>query len=166
MTKEMMDGLPFRQRQVAELLLQGCTNKDIANDLGIAERTVKAHMAKMFLWFGIGNRSGIKRVRLAVLLNGYTKPAAWPTDRETRIIEAVALGFKDCEITKIVGLGSTRYLKELMRKIYDRLGVWNRVELALWYERSKQHESSAIRDTSSSVNVSDCAAVGECHMER
>jgi ATP/maltotriose-dependent transcriptional regulator MalT len=55
-----------RERQVAELLLQACSNREIAQALGMAERTVKAHLHKMFLKFGI--RGGIKRVRLAVLL--------------------------------------------------------------------------------------------------
>jgi DNA-binding NarL/FixJ family response regulator len=55
-----------RERQVVELLLQGCDNAEIARDLKIAERTVKADFNRLFLRFGI--KGGIKRVKLATLL--------------------------------------------------------------------------------------------------
>src|ERR1017187_8202497 len=54
-----------RERQIIGLLLQGCDNSEIARDLNIAERTVKAHFNRLFLRFGI--KSGIKRVKLATL---------------------------------------------------------------------------------------------------
>jgi DNA-binding CsgD family transcriptional regulator len=55
-----------RERQIIDLLLQGCDNSEIARDLHIAERTVKAHFNRMFLRFGI--KGGIKRVKLATML--------------------------------------------------------------------------------------------------
>src|SRR5579863_2433148 len=55
-----------REQQISELLLQGCDNSEIATQLNIAQRTVKAHFNRLFLRFGIKN--GIKRVKLATLL--------------------------------------------------------------------------------------------------
>ncbi|MBV8051209.1 MAG: helix-turn-helix transcriptional regulator [Acidobacteriaceae bacterium] len=55
-----------REQQIADLLLQGCDNSEIAKQLKMARRTVKAHFNRLFLRFGI--RSGIKRVKLATLL--------------------------------------------------------------------------------------------------
>jgi DNA-binding NarL/FixJ family response regulator len=55
-----------RERQVVELLLQGCDNADIARELNIALRTVKSHFNRLFLRFGI--TGGIKRVKLATYL--------------------------------------------------------------------------------------------------
>jgi DNA-binding NarL/FixJ family response regulator len=55
-----------RERQIIDLLLQGCDNSEIARDLHIAERTVKAHFNRLFLRFGI--KDGIKRVKLATML--------------------------------------------------------------------------------------------------
>jgi ATP/maltotriose-dependent transcriptional regulator MalT len=52
--------------QIVELLLQGCDNPEIARQLNIACRTVKAHFNRLFRRFGI--TSGIKRVKLATLL--------------------------------------------------------------------------------------------------
>ena len=55
-----------RERQIVELLLQGCDNAEIASQLNMARRTVKAHFNRLFLRFGING--GIKRVKLATLL--------------------------------------------------------------------------------------------------
>jgi len=56
-----------------------------------------------------------------------------PTTREYRVIELVAQGLKNAEVAKAVG--TTEYVvKNYLRSIYDKLGLWNRVELALWYE--------------------------------
>ena len=55
-----------REQQIVELLLQGCDNAEIAKQLKMARRTVKAHFNRLFLRFGITD--GIKRVKLATLL--------------------------------------------------------------------------------------------------
>src|SRR5579864_7206493 len=55
-----------REQQIAELLLQGCDNSEIAAQLKMARRTVKAHFNRLFHRFGIN--SGIKRVKLATTL--------------------------------------------------------------------------------------------------
>src|SRR6185295_7614888 len=55
-----------REQQIAELLLQGCDNAEIARQLKMARRTVKAHFNRLFLRFAI--TGGIKRVKLATIL--------------------------------------------------------------------------------------------------
>ena len=52
--------------QIVELLMQGCENPEIARQLHITCRTVKAHFNRLFRHFKI--TSGIKRVKLATLL--------------------------------------------------------------------------------------------------
>src|ERR1700726_839828 len=64
--KERWVRLGPRERQITELLLQGCDNAEIAKQLKMARRTVKAHFNRLFLRFGISG--GIKRVKLATLL--------------------------------------------------------------------------------------------------
>jgi len=59
-----------------------------------------------------------------------------PTATESRVIELVARGFKNSEVAREIG--TTEYMvKNYLRAIYDKLGLWNRVELALWYEARK-----------------------------
>ena len=56
-----------------------------------------------------------------------------PNQREQIIIQRVAEGCKNREIAD--SLGTTEHVvKNDLRLIYDKLGLWNRVELALWYE--------------------------------
>lgn len=55
-----------RDQQVLNLLLQGCSNKEIAGQLKISPRTVKQHLRTLFLRAGI--REGRKRVKLAIAL--------------------------------------------------------------------------------------------------
>jgi DNA-binding NarL/FixJ family response regulator len=63
------------------------------------------------------------------------------SEREQRIIELVADGLKNKEVAD--ALGTTEHVvKNYLRVIYDKLGLWNRVELALWYE-ARRHEQRA-----------------------
>lgn len=55
------------------------------------------------------------------------------THRENRIIALVSQGLKNKEIAAATGT-TEHVIKNYLRVIYDKLGMWNRVELALWYE--------------------------------
>ena len=55
-----------RDEQVLKLLVQGCSNKEIAEQLNISPRTVKQHLRTLFLRAGI--RDGRKRVKLATAM--------------------------------------------------------------------------------------------------
>ena len=45
-----------REKEVLELLVAGRSNKEIGSPLGIGERTVKAHVAKLLRKVGVQNR--------------------------------------------------------------------------------------------------------------
>ncbi len=51
-----------RDEQVLKLLVQGCSNNEIASELKISPRTVKQHLRTLFL------RAGIKQGRRRVIL--------------------------------------------------------------------------------------------------
>jgi len=55
-----------RDGQVLQLLVQGCSNKEIAAQLHISPRTVKQHLRTLFLRAGI--HEGRKRVKLAIAI--------------------------------------------------------------------------------------------------
>jgi DNA-binding NarL/FixJ family response regulator len=59
-----LDVLTRMERKVAELVARGQTNLEIAADLDIAERTVKAHLTAIYDKVGVGNR-----LSLALLVN-------------------------------------------------------------------------------------------------
>jgi DNA-binding NarL/FixJ family response regulator len=58
------------------------------------------------------------------------------SSRENDIIRLVASGLNNRSVA--TELGTTEYvIKNYLRTIYDKLGVWNRTELALWYEANR-----------------------------
>lgn len=60
-----------------------------------------------------------------------------PSPRQRQVIALVAQGLKNSEVAAVIG--TTEYVvKNHLRIIYDKLGFWNRVELALWYESRRQ----------------------------
>ena len=72
-----------RDEQVLKLLVQGCSNKEIAAQLKISPRTVKQHLRTLFLRAGI--RDGRKRVKLTAaprstqnqaFIEGHLRPSA------------------------------------------------------------------------------------------
>lgn len=58
-----LDSLTPREREVAHLIGDGATNKEIASRLNVTQRTVKAHLTAVFRKLGISNR-----LQLALLL--------------------------------------------------------------------------------------------------
>jgi two-component system nitrate/nitrite response regulator NarL len=65
-----------------------------------------------------------------------------PSEREQRVIQLVAQGLKNREVASEIGT-TEHVVKNYLRVIYDKLGLWNRVELALWYE-SRQIPSQLV----------------------
>jgi len=63
---------------------------------------------------------------------GETAPPHGPSEREQLIIQRVAEGCKNREIADAIGT-TEHMVKNYLRVIYDKLGMWNRVELALWH---------------------------------
>jgi len=59
-----LDKLSQRERQVAEAVARGSTNKEIARVMGITERTVKAHLSAAFEKLGVRDR-----MQLSLLVN-------------------------------------------------------------------------------------------------
>jgi DNA-binding NarL/FixJ family response regulator len=55
------------------------------------------------------------------------------TEKELRIAHAIWRGLTNRMVSQEMG-NSEAMIKNYLRGIYDKLGLWNRVELALWYE--------------------------------
>ncbi|TDV57600.1 helix-turn-helix transcriptional regulator [Actinophytocola oryzae] len=51
--------LTKREREIAELVRDGLTNRQISRTLFIAEKTVEMHLTKLFGKLGVGNRAGV-----------------------------------------------------------------------------------------------------------
>jgi DNA-binding NarL/FixJ family response regulator len=64
-TGPALEMLSQRERQVAEAVARGATNKEIARVMNITERTVKAHLSAAFEKLGVRDR-----MQLSLLVNG------------------------------------------------------------------------------------------------
>jgi DNA-binding CsgD family transcriptional regulator len=63
-------GLTRRQREIVELVLAGCPNKNIANNLGISQRTVENHRASIMRKTGSKSLPALVRVGFAASWTG------------------------------------------------------------------------------------------------
>jgi len=50
-----------REQEVLDCVLQGCSNKEIAAKLNVAERTVKFHVSSLLAKFGVADRVALSR---------------------------------------------------------------------------------------------------------
>ena len=54
--KKTKNDLTPREQDVLRLLGKGCTNKEIAQDLFISEKTVKSHLSRIFKKLNVSRR--------------------------------------------------------------------------------------------------------------
>ena len=56
---EGLDSLSGREREVADLVALGRTNKEIAGELFLSEKTVESHMSRLFGKLGVRSRAEV-----------------------------------------------------------------------------------------------------------
>ncbi|MDI9650032.1 LuxR C-terminal-related transcriptional regulator [Burkholderia cenocepacia] len=49
--------LTYREEQIARLVRDGCSNKEIARDLALGQPTIKTHLMRMYRKLGVSNRT-------------------------------------------------------------------------------------------------------------
>jgi RNA polymerase sigma factor (sigma-70 family) len=63
---ELQETLTDREREVVKWVMQGMMNKEIATQLGISEKTVKAHLRNIFRKLKVSRRAQLLRASLSV----------------------------------------------------------------------------------------------------
>ncbi len=66
--RELIDTLSRREREVLDLLAEGCSNKIIARELQISPRTVEIHRANMMSKLGAHHAADAVRIRIEAQL--------------------------------------------------------------------------------------------------
>ncbi|AXX29641.1 large transcriptional regulator [Actinosynnema pretiosum subsp. pretiosum] len=54
-----VESLSGREREVARLVSEGLTNREIAERLSLSAKTVEAHLARVFTKLGVRSRVGV-----------------------------------------------------------------------------------------------------------
>ncbi len=72
-TLDPLEQLTARQREVLRLVASGCPNRVVAVRLGIAERTVKAHLSQIYELLGVADRT-----QAAIWLRHHDGTTAFP----------------------------------------------------------------------------------------
>ncbi len=61
-TQELWNELSDREREVAQLVAKGKSNKQVARELHISANTVKTHLKTIYEHFGISSRKEVKAI--------------------------------------------------------------------------------------------------------
>lgn len=136
-TGKLLKGLTLREEEILHFLTLGWKDREIAEALGIETRTVKAHLIRMFLKAGIVDSKRQKNKRtVLVLALCKDKPEnriniAMFTPRERQIAKLLSEGNTNRSISELAGISSVQLVKNYLRNIYDKVGCWSRLELAL-----------------------------------
>jgi DNA-binding CsgD family transcriptional regulator len=149
-----------REDQVAALLATGASNSEIAHELGIALRTVKAHCNRLYMRYGLTG-STHKRVRLVILMLGDQPSSAHVrmSPGLIRVCDLVVLGLTNRQIGERIGT-SAAVIKNYLRMIYDATGTFSRVELAIFWNghgESKETDRLVPQASTRVAPQSDCA---------
>jgi DNA-binding CsgD family transcriptional regulator len=139
-----LDMLTPRDRQVVNLLIQGCSNPDIGVEMGISTQTVKQHLNFIGLRLGLGVVRHPNRFRIALVRrfgnfpepDVLTTPTAWDalSDNQREAVRLVADNLSNREIGERLGW-TENTTKMMLRRVFDKLGMFSRLELTVWYGR-------------------------------
>ena len=108
------DGLSEREHEVAQLLLDGLTNADIAATLYVSPHTVRVHVSRVLAAFGVASRFALAArapAPLGVAAEGLT-------ERQRAVVAELATGASNAEIAARLGISVKtveKHLHEIMR---------------------------------------------------
>jgi len=157
---QLHSSLRPREEQVAALLATGATNSEIAQELGMSLRAVKAHCNHLYLRYGLtGNRHKRIRFVISMLREQPTSTPVHMSPRLIRVCDLVVLGFTNKQIGERIGI-STAVVKNYLRRIYDVTGMFSRVELAIfWNSHLISHEidTPVLRTSTPGTRRKNCA---------
>jgi DNA-binding NarL/FixJ family response regulator len=157
-------GLSPRQSEVLSLVGQGLTNRQIGDRLGLAEGTIKSHVAATFQRLGVDTRVSAAMIEIADHVGISRHPGATSsarlTTRQGEIMDLVAEGRTNRQIAKRL-LISEKTVKAQLRNVFGRLGAGNRTHAAVMWSAVRTNALSARpKEAASRADLGQGSAVG------
>lgn len=140
-----LDELHGRLAETAKFLLDGLSNKEIANEMGIHVRAVKANVHRLRLHFDAPNRTNIaiKLFKATANTTGPVMPKL--TFKQLTIANYVADGYSNRQIAVRTGC-TYNTTRNTIKDLFDICGVWSRLELTLFILHHRGANSDANRN--------------------
>jgi len=114
-----------REREVAELVIAGLSDAEIARELSLSQRTVHGHVGAVLRALGVPSRASLAR-SLGASRTGDQRAL---TGRQRQVAELVSRGFTNDGIARELGV-SVKTVEKHIGDAYQRLGVRSRAALA------------------------------------
>jgi DNA-binding NarL/FixJ family response regulator len=111
------DGLSAREREVAELIVRGMSNREIGDTLYVSPHTVRIHVSRVLAAFGVATRGGVA-ARLAVSFETAGPPAPL-TARQQQVVDLLVAGLGNRDIAERLGIGERgveKHVSEVRRR--------------------------------------------------
>ncbi len=116
-----------REREVAELLLAGCSNAQIAAMLGVSPRTVQSHVRGVLKALDLPSRAAVPRVLRAE--RELDSGAQRLTPRQCQVADLISRGYTNDGAARTLDV-SIKTIEKHLGDIYRRLGINSRAALA------------------------------------
>ncbi|WP_028643677.1 LuxR C-terminal-related transcriptional regulator [Nocardioides sp. URHA0020] len=129
-TGSAWSGLTGREREVARLVADGASNRQVARRLRLSENTVRAHVSRVLAAFGVATRAELPRA----MADGtsYAAPSCSLdalTPRQREVAELVAEGLGNAKIAQRLGI-SARTVDKHVTSILLCWGLSGRTAIA------------------------------------
>ena len=123
-----LDRLSGREKEVAEFVFQGKTNKEIAELLGVKEHTVKTYVSRIYRKLHVNTRRQIAGALSGAQGEGGPHVVTL-TQREKEVADLLTLGASNQQIAHLLGI-SENTVKMHVTHIFAKLEVRNRTKAA------------------------------------
>ena len=131
-----MTRLTTRQKTICAYTHRGMGYKEIAWELRLTESSIRNRMITIRQKLGVATVIGVALYWERCHVHYAGAPAPLPAHwRDRRIFELLHAEKRGPQIAKDLG-ATLSYAKLLIARAYQRAGVKNRIEAALWWERN------------------------------
>ncbi|MEO6532039.1 MAG: LuxR C-terminal-related transcriptional regulator, partial [Pseudolysinimonas sp.] len=125
------NGLSERERDIALMVAEGLTNREIGQELFLSEHTVRAHVSRVLAAFGAASRFAVaaRVAELFPVAESSLPDLAKLTPRQSAVAERIAHGLGNAEIGRDLEL-SVKTVEKHIGEIFRRWDVSSRVGIA------------------------------------